>query len=115
VQAKIENRVKPNNIGFFTWENEANIAKKVFLHTEEYKMIGINKLRSSMGVEKKNMRVKGIDEYNFRNTKPAKINFGPLPMIDNIKVKSSIGVFPTQLEIKEKIGRNFSSKNYFED
>ena len=78
-------------------------------------MIGINKLRSSVGTEIKNMRAKGINEYNFRNTKPAKIKFGPLPVIENMKVKSSIGVFPTQLEIKEKIGRNFSSKNYFED
>ena len=78
-------------------------------------MIGINKLRSSVGADMKNMRAKGIDEYNFRNTKQAKIKFGPLPMIENMKVKSSIGVFPTQLEIKEKIGRNFSSKNYFED
>jgi hypothetical protein len=87
----------------------------VFLHIEEYKMIGINKLRSSLGTEIKNMRAKGVDEYNFRNSKPAKIKFGPLPLIENMKVKSSIGVFPTQLEIKEKIGRNFSSKNYFED
>ncbi len=85
------------------------------MHIEEYKMIGINKLRSSLGAEIKNMRAKGIDEYNFRNTKPAKIKFGPLPLIENMKVKSSIGVFPTHLEMKEKIGRNFSSKNYFED
>ena len=60
-------------------------------------MIGINRLRSSVGADLKNERSKGIDEYNFRNTKPAKIKFGPLPLIENMKVKSSIGVFPTQL------------------
>lgn len=85
----------------------------MFLHIEEYKMIGVNKLRSSMGAELKNMRAKGTDEYNFRNSKPAKIKFGALPSIDSMKVKSSIGVFPTQLEIKEKMGRNLLSKNYF--
>jgi hypothetical protein len=81
----------------FAWENEINIAKKVFLHIEEYKMIGINKLRSSVGADMKNVRSKGTDEYNFRNTKPAKIKFSPLPSIENMKVKSSIGIFPTQL------------------
>ena len=84
-------------MSLFAWENEINISKKVFLHIEEYKMIGINRLRSSVGTDLKNVRSKGIDEYNFRNTKPAKIKFGPLPLIENMKVKSSIGVFPTQL------------------
>jgi hypothetical protein len=44
-------------------------------------MIGINKLRNSVGASIKNVRAKGIDEYNFRNSKPAKIKFGPLPSI----------------------------------
>jgi hypothetical protein len=33
----------------------------VFLHVEEFKMIGINRLRSSVGADLKNVRAKGID------------------------------------------------------
>ncbi len=92
-----------------------NMAKKVFLHVEEFKMIGVNRLRNSMGSDFQKVRAKGSDEYNFRNSKPAKIKFGPLPLIETLKVKSSMGIFPTQLEAKQKNGRHPSSKNYFED
>ncbi len=78
-------------------------------------MIGVNRLRNSMGSDYQKVRAKGSDEYNFRNSKPAKIKFGPLPLIETIKVKSSIGMFPTQLSVKDKIGRNPSSKIYSED
>lgn len=51
------------------------------MHIDEYKMIGLNKLRRSIGAEMKQQRAKGTDEYNFRNSKPIKIKFRPLPSI----------------------------------
>lgn len=77
-------------------------------------MVGVNKMRNSIAGDLKNVRAKGTDEYNFRNTKPAKIKFGPLPSIDHVKTKSSMGIITTQLDTN-KMGRAYSSKVYFEN
>lgn len=96
---------------------------KSFLHVEQFKMIGLSRLRSSLGSEIKNQRNKGTDEYNFRNSNKqvntnlnlqqhlqAKLKY--FPSIQTLKVKGSMKIVPqSSLESKtSSIHRNMNKK-----